>query len=418
MKGLYDRLVNLMSKLEELLNGVPEVDTVSAASFDVALAKTKADICKLLNDTRDAKALDEGLVVRLNGLDELIADFSERLALMFSTLVAGESLGNNAKETVAAAESVVADIMAIIANIKIRINGTAMNELEQARKASEANKLQRQELQGILNDAVAKAGAQETEADEIEMQARDALEIAKEANKMAKEAVTLQEQAVNAVKNLVDGIANASRLAREADKAVDDATAGSREVLAQSQEVLNRAKIPLSDIGSDRLLQVAKNALGAARTLVQDADSLLKDNKVLIDFVRQAGSDVTELIDEGKRSLQEAAVLLAMVNGAVMRVDGALQSGRLALTGAEELRNELEDITTTLKTKKEALKRALNTLKKASSTNGKNSELSKESLAILAAARGNATAAQKVGKETQNLADQVLKVWLLYMVTV
>jgi coxsackievirus/adenovirus receptor len=409
VKGLYEQLTTLMSKLEGLLNGVPEVDTVSAANFDIELAKTKKDICKLLNDTRDAREIDEGLVIRLNMLDDLIADLSEQLAQMDTTLGTGEELGDIGRRTVATSKEVVKRIRMVIDNIKDRITSTAMNVLDEAKNSSDASQMQRERLEEIRLEAIEKASEQETEANEIKMNAESALDIAREANKIAKQAVDLQKLAVSAVQDLLGGIKNASSLAKEAELAIDRATSGSKNVLAVSQAVLNNAKAPLKDIGSKLLLKRAKEAVNNAKALVKKVDHLLTSNKDLIEFLRHAGNDVTQLINEGKKAQQEAALLLAMVNGAVMRVDEALESGRLTLSGAQDLLNNLKEIADALKMKREHLERALKTLEKAKSTNGENGELSQKSLSILADAQGNATEAVRIGKQAWELAEDVLK---------
>lgn len=410
VKGVYDTLLALMAKLDMLLGDVPSGGSVSTDDFDKALQQTRRDINRLLNATRDARSLDDDLLQRLDNLDDLIAQLIDQIARMNKTLSAGEGHGSNAASTVTDSQSVVDEIKQLIDNIMKRIDDRAKVALNDAKAASAAGEDQNKQLQGILRDATAKANDQDTQASQIRKNADDAVAIARQANRMAKAAVDLQQQAIDAVTKLVADIANASKLAKEANDAVDDAAAGSSDVLTKSQQVLNLAKMPLSDIDSDGLLQRATDALSNASRLVLNADRLLQDNAALIKFVRQARDDTALLLDEGKKSQQKAAELLAIVNAAVRRVDDAMDSGKLRLSNAEELKGDLEDITNKLEQYKAELNRALNTMKQASSMTDKNTKLSAGSLATLEAARRNATAARDIGMQAQNLAGEVLKV--------
>ncbi|TMS01279.1 Laminin subunit gamma-1 [Larimichthys crocea] len=386
--------------LQTLIDNLGSGETVTDEAFEDRLKEAERAIMELLDEAQASKAVDQGLLDRLNNINNTLTTQWNRLQSIRNTVDDTGTQADRARNRVRDAESLI---------------DRARQELDKAKDAISKVDIKPPTGAADPNNMTLLAEEARTLADKHKMDADQIEKIAKDANDTS-------TKAYNLLLKTLDGESKTSQEINELNKKYNDA----KELAKNLEKQANKVQAEAEDAG-DKALKIAANltsippldtkALEDEASKIKkeasDLDKLIdkteKEYNDLRDDLKGKEQEVRKLLEKGKSEQQTADQLLARADAAKALAEEAAKKGQSTFKEAESILEDLRDFDRRVNDNKTAAEEAMKKIPAINATIMAANEKTRQAEAALGNAAADAKEAKMKAEDAERIASNVQK---------
>ncbi|XP_030063379.1 laminin subunit gamma-1 [Microcaecilia unicolor] len=399
-----DKVLDLRGKLRELETLIANLGTagevVTDEAFENRLKEAERAVMDLLQEAQNSKDVDQGLMDRLNEINNTLSSQLGRLGNIQKTVEETEGLAQQARDRVEDTENLIE---------------LARGELEKAKVAIANVSITQPESTGDPSNMTLLAEEARRLAERHKQEAQDIERIAKEANATSTEALKLLLKTLEDENRTAAEIDELNRKYNQAKNISRDLEKQATKVHAEAEEAGSKALQIYANITSLPAVdtKVLENEANKIKKEADDLDQLinrkLKDYEDLRDDMRGKELEVKNLLDKGKTEQQTADQLLARADAAKALAEEAAKKGRATLQEANDILNNLRDFDKRVNDNKTAAEEALKKIPAITQTILDANNKTRQAEQALGNAAADAREAKNKAEEAEKIANAVQK---------
>ncbi|XP_062383779.1 laminin subunit gamma-1 [Sardina pilchardus] len=375
-------------------------ETVSDKAFEARLKEAEKAIMDLLEEAQSSKDVDEGLLERLNNINNTLSTQWNRLQNIRTTVDNTGTQAEQAQKRVQDAESLI---------------DRARQELDKAKDAISKVDIKPLTTTGGPNNMTLLAEEARNLADKHKMDADQIEKIAKDANDTSTKAYNLLKKTLDSEGKTSNDIDELNRKYTEAKDLAKNLEKQSNKVLAEAEEAGDKANKILANVTSippfdtKSLEDEASKIKKEASDLDKLIDKTEKEYNDLREDLRGKESEVRKLLDKGKTEQQTADQLLARADAAKALAEEAAKKGRTTYQEAQDILTNLRDFDKRVNDNKTAAEEAMKRIPAINETIIAANAKTKQAESALGNAASDAKEAKAKAEEAEKIASAVQK---------
>uniref|UniRef100_I3IUU4 Laminin, gamma 1 n=1 Tax=Oreochromis niloticus TaxID=8128 RepID=I3IUU4_ORENI len=387
------KLHELQTLIDNLGSGQ---DTVTDQAFEDRLKEAERAIMDLLEEAKASKEVDQGLLDRLNGINNTLTTQWNRLKSIRNTVDDTATQADLARGRVSDAESLI---------------DRARQELDKAKDAVSKVDIKPPGGTGAPNNLTLLAEEARKLADKHKMDADQIERIAKDANDTSNKAYNLLLKTLSGEGKTSEEIEELNRKYDLAKNLEKQAT----KVQAEAEEAGNKALklfanlTSLPPIDTKALEEDANKIKKEAADVDKLIDKTEKEYNNLREDLKPKEQEVRKLLDKGKSEQQTADQLLARADAAKALAEEAAKKGQATFREAQDILDNLRDFDKRVNDNKTAAEEALKKIPIINATIMAANEKTRQAEEALGNAAGDAREAKSKAEDAERIASNVQK---------
>lgn len=399
-----DKVNQQRQKLHELQTLIDNLgsgqDTVTDQAFEDRLKEAERAIMDLLEEAKASKEVDQGLLDRLNGINNTLTTQWNRLKSIRNTVDDTATQADLARGRVSDAESLI---------------DRARQELDKAKDAVSKVDIKPPGGTGAPNNLTLLAEEARKLADKHKMDADQIERIAKDANDTSNKAYNLLLKTLSGEGKTSEEIEELNRKYNEAKDLAKNLEKQATKVQAEAEEAGNKALklfanlTSLPPIDTKALEEDANKIKKEAADVDKLIDKTEKEYNNLREDLKPKEQEVRKLLDKGKSEQQTADQLLARADAAKALAEEAAKKGQATFREAQDILDNLRDFDKRVNDNKTAAEEALKKIPIINATIMAANEKTRQAEEALGNAAGDAREAKSKAEDAERIASNVQK---------
>ncbi|CAI5676892.1 unnamed protein product [Oreochromis niloticus] len=399
-----DKVNQQRQKLHELQTLIDNLgsgqDTVTDQAFEDRLKEAERAIMDLLEEAKASKEVDQGLLDRLNGINNTLTTQWNRLKSIRNTVDDTATQADLARGRVSDAESLI---------------DRAHQELDKAKDAVSKVDIKPPGGTGAPNNLTLLAEEARKLADKHKMDADQIERIAKDANDTSNKAYNLLLKTLSGEGKTSEEIEELNRKYNEAKDLAKNLEKQATKVQAEAEEAGNKALklfanlTSLPPIDTKALEEDANKIKKEAADVDKLIDKTEKEYNNLREDLKPKEQEVRKLLDKGKSEQQTADQLLARADAAKALAEEAAKKGQATFREAQDILDNLRDFDKRVNDNKTAAEEALKKIPIINATIMAANEKTRQAEEALGNAAGDAREAKSKAEDAERIASNVQK---------
>ncbi|XP_034039360.1 laminin subunit gamma-1 [Thalassophryne amazonica] len=391
------KLHDLQTLIDNLASGQ---ESVSDKAFEDRLKEAERAIMDLLEEAQASKDADQGLLERLNVINNTLSTQWNRLQNIRSTVDDTASQADHARNRLHDAENLI---------------DRARQELDKAKDAVNKVDIKPPSGSGDPNNMTLLAEEARNLAEKHKMDADQIEKIAKDANDTSTKAYNLLLKTLDGESKTGQEIEDLNKKYNEAKEMAKNLEKQANKVQAEAEEAENQALKILANLTSLPLLDTKslEDEASKIRKEVSDLDKLIdkteKEYNDLRDDLRPKEQEVRKLLEKGKTEQQTADQLLARADAAKAVAEEASKKGQSTFREAETILEDLRDFDKRVNDNKTAAEEAMRKIPAINATILAAAAKTRQAEAALGNAAADAKEAKSKAEEAERIASSVQK---------
>ncbi|XP_039858413.1 laminin subunit gamma-1 [Simochromis diagramma] len=399
-----DKVNQQRQKLHELQTLIDNLgsgqDTVSDQAFEDRLKEAEKAIMDLLEEAKASKEADQGLLDRLNGINNTLTTQWNRLKSIRNTVDDTGTQADLARGRVRDAENLI---------------DRARQELDKAKDAISKVDIKPPGGTGAPNNLTLLAEEARKLADKHKMDADQIERIAKDANDTSNKAYNLLQKTLEKERKTSEEIEELNTKYNEAKELAKRLEKQATKVQTEAEEAGNKALKLFANLTS--LPQIDTKALEEDANKIKkeaaDVDKLIdkteKEYNDLREDLKPKEQEVRKLLDKGKSEQQTADQLLARADAAKALAEEAAKKGQATFKEAQDILDNLRDFDKRVNDNKTAAEEALKKIPIINATIMAANEKTRQAEEALGNAAVDAREAKSKAEDAERIASNVQK---------
>ncbi|XP_038125931.1 laminin subunit gamma-1 [Cyprinodon tularosa] len=399
-----DKVNQQRQKLQELQNLIDNLgsgqDTVSDKAFEDRLKEAEKTIMELLEEAQSSKDADQGLLDRLNALNNTLTTQLNRLLNIRNTVDNTSTQADRARDRVRDAESLINRARQELAKAKDAVSKV---DIKPTGETGEPNNMTL-----LAEEARRLAEKHKMDADQIE-------KIAKDANDTSTKAYNLLLKSIDGESKMGEEIDKLNKMYNDAKNQAKDLEKQAKKVQDEAEEAGNKALklfgnlTSLPPFDTKTLEDDAKKIKKEASDLDTLIDKTEREYNELRDDLKPKELEVRKLLDKGKSEQQTADQLLARADAAKALAEEAAKRGQATFKEAENILEDLRDFDRRVNDNKTAAEEAMKKIPFINATIIAANEKTRQAQEALGNAAADARDAKKKAEDAEKIAGNVQK---------
>ncbi|KAL3989091.1 hypothetical protein ACER0C_013409 [Sarotherodon galilaeus] len=399
-----DKVNQQRQKLHELQTLIDNLgsgqDTVTDQAFEDRLKEAERAIMDLLEEAKASKEVDQGLLDRLNGINNTLTTQWNRLKSIRNTVDDTATQADLARGRVSDAESLI---------------DRARQELDKAKDAVSKVDIKPPGGTGAPNNLTLLAEEARKLADKHKMDADQIERIAKDANDTSNKAYNLLLKTLTGDRKTSEEIEELNRKYNEAKDLAKNLEKQATKVQAEAEEAGNKTLklfanlTSLPPIDTKALEEDANKIKKEAADVDKLIDKTEKEYNDLREDLKPKEQEVRKLLDKGKSEQQTADQLLARADAAKALAEEAAKKGQATFREAQDILDNLRDFDKRVNDNKTAAEEALKKIPIINATIMAANEKTRQAEEALGNAAGDAREAKSKAEDAERIASNVQK---------
>uniref|UniRef100_T1IVA6 Laminin subunit gamma-1 n=1 Tax=Strigamia maritima TaxID=126957 RepID=T1IVA6_STRMM len=409
-----DAVENHRSKLFELRELLENIEKnpelIEDLDFDQKMKDVMIRIDILLRDAENAGGDDKNLLKKIEDLHERLKPLKETLREITEKVDYADARSKEGVANITTAEEIIQKIREDLLNAQKNVREDGAVALEKAKERSEKFGQQSDRMSQIASEARTEADRQETEAINIDVVAKEALNTSQEAFKIASDALAQQRSTGEDIYKLRQDLLETEKLMRQtkemAKEALEKATSSYDDALSVYTDAQG---LILPDNDVDEMKRTANEITEEAKAIQDEADKLLEKNRDKINQLKREMDEAEELLAKGEEQQQITDGLLAQVHNALEVAKEAVKDGDETLKKANETLQLLLKFDTTVQASKLQAKEALSKIPEIQELIRQAEKKTQKAKGSLTGAQTDAAGALEIALEALRIAEQASK---------